>query len=204
MKLKLFTTALFIGLLTLPLQGASALEQTLASMSGTEANFTHKFLARGFKKEQIERGKVIFGSTPRMRWQYSNPEPKEFVFDGLTSWLYTPSEQQVVVSQLSEEERRALPFLFLNDAVATRTNFVITERRSRGATTTTLTSKKASDNIRQIVITAGDRDRFVRKLEYSDRGGNRTTFEFSAHRRRTVPAGTFQFTPPAGVDVVRN
>jgi len=204
MKRLLLTTVIFLGSVALPLTAATSLELTLAAMSGTEASFTHRFLARGFKKEQIERGRVTFGPTPRMRWQYASPEPKEFVFDGLTSWLYTPSEQQVVIAKLTDEERRALPFLFLNDPVATRTNFVISEKRGRGETTTTLTSRKSGDSIRQIVITAGDRDRFIRKLEYSDRGGNRTTFEFAGHKRRAVSSGMFQFIPPAGVDIVRN
>lgn len=191
-------------LLYTPLEASSTLEKTLSAMAGTEAAFTHKFLAKGFKKEQMERGTVVFGAAPNMRWSYTHPEKKEFVFDGSTSWFYTPSERQVVISTLSDDERRALPFLLLNDPAATRQNFTVTEQRGAGSTTMTLTAKRRDDAIRRISITRGNRDSFIRRLEYVDRGGNRTTFEFTGHRRRPAAAGVFQFTPPAGVDVVRN
>ena len=39
-------------------------------------------------------------------------------------------------------------------------------------------------------------------VEYSDREGNRTLFDFSGYQRHAVSADLFHFTPPAGVQVV--
>lgn len=193
-------TLSFLGLVAVE---AASIDATLRAMSSTEASFTHRFLAKGFRNEQVERGKVIFGNAPRMRWSYTAPEKKEFVFDGATSWLYTPSEKQVVVSELTTKERRDLPFLLLSDPAATAGAYNVRETKSRGVITTVLTSKRPSDAIRQITIVAGEKDRMIRKLEYSDRSGNRTTFEFSNHRRSSATDQSFRFSAPPGVEVVR-
>jgi chaperone LolA len=190
-------------LFMLPSAWGASIDATLKSMSSIETSFTHRFLAKGFRNEQVERGKVVFGSAPRMRWSYSAPEKKEFLFDGTTSWLYTPSEKQVIVSELSPEERRELPFLLLNDPVATNASFHVRESKTKGLVATVLTAKRPSDAIRQITIPAGEKDRMIRKLEYSDRSGNRTTFEFTNHRRASTPDQSFRFSVPSGVEVVR-
>ena len=42
-----------------------------------------------------------------------------------------------------------------------------------------------------------------KRIEYSDREGNRTSFDFSGYHRRSASADTFRFDPPAGVQIIR-
>ena len=58
------------------------IDRAAAAVAGKEASFTQRFTPKGFKNAQVESGSVIFGRMPMMRWSYTTPEEKLFVFDG--------------------------------------------------------------------------------------------------------------------------
>src|SRR5947208_15409344 len=106
---------------------AAEIDRAAAALAGTEAQFTQRFTPKGFKNSQIDSGSVVFGTLPMMRWTYSKPEQKLFVFDGNRSWCYLPGEKQVTVTTLDEAHRRELPFLLIGDPAARDRNFVVRE-----------------------------------------------------------------------------
>lgn len=181
---------------------ASELESVIRNAAGREASFVQKFTPRGFKKEQVEHGKVVFGEAPRMRWTYAAPESKVFVFDGSTSWLYTPSERQVIVTRLSEQEKRQVPLAFLWDPAAGAQFAVRSEHRGRDKVLH-LTPKAKDSQIRSAQVVIGGNG-LIQSLSWTDRQGNRTAFEFRSFRKTSISAGTFRFAPPKGTDVVEN
>ena len=194
--------ALILVTLTAPMSAAGDAARVTALLRGCEgssAEFAQRFLPKGFKKEKTERGKVVFGALPAMRWAYTDPEKKEFVFDGTTSWLWVPADRQVTVHELTQEERAALPFFALSDPSRIEKQFTLT-RRGR---TTTLKARDRKAMLLEISVEAAGDGRLSR-LRYLDSQGNATTFEFS--RFAAAPAGreTFTFVPPPGADVVRN
>jgi outer membrane lipoprotein carrier protein len=200
MKLILTTVTLFLFAHSADAQ--SGISRAIAAMSGQQATFVQKFTPRGFKNEQVESGVVIFGPSPKMRWTYSKPEQKVFVFDGTTSWFYVPSDRQVTVNQLTDEERRALPFLLLADGRAVDGSYTVKESSRGGSTTTRLTARETGAMVREIVVTTS-RDNRVTSLQYTDRQGNRTVFEFSNFARAPASEAQFTFQAPAGVQVLR-
>ena len=114
-----FTLAACLVIAALPALGqGAAVDRTAASMAGQEAQFTHRFMPKGFKTSQVERGSVIFGRLPMMRWTYTAPEQKTFVFDGSRSWFYVPADRQVTVADLDDRRKSELPFLLIGDAAA--------------------------------------------------------------------------------------
>lgn len=183
---------------------SSELSRTFPAMAGQKADFTHSFTPRGFTKAQVEKGSVVFGAPPMMRWSYLAPDEKLFVFDGKTSWLYSRDDQQVTVNQLTEEEKKDLPFLFLTDAKKVSAYYRIRERASGIFVITTLKALDSKAAVQEITLTFSSADYRIRKLEYRDRQGNKTVFEFSGFQPSRTTADTFRFLPPAGVDVVRN
>ena len=119
-----FRIAPVLLLLAFPLLGATIeLDRAATAMSGTEASFTHRFSAKGFKTSQTERGMVAFGTLPQMKWSYTSPEPKTFVFDGTTSWFYVPSDRQVTTSRVTDAKKRAIPLLLIRDPSSRRKHF---------------------------------------------------------------------------------
>ena len=48
-----------------------------------------------------------------MRWDYTAPEPKQFVSDGLKLYSYVPQDKQVIVSPVGRDDDGTTPALFL-------------------------------------------------------------------------------------------
>lgn len=179
------------------------LDRAASAMSGMEASFTHRFTAKGFKTSQIENGSVVFGKLPAMRWSYSAPEQKLFVFDGSNSWFYVPGDKQVTVARVDDARKRELPFLLLGDTSARDKYFSVKEQKRGNAVVTTLQSRNPSALVKSVTVTIAPTTHLIQRIEYADREGNRTSFDFSGYHRRAVSADTFRFAPPAGVQVIR-
>lgn len=181
----------------------SEIDLAASAMSGTEAAFTQRFTPKGFKTSQVESGTVTFGTLPMMRWTYSRPEEKVFVFDGRQSWFYVPADKQVTISAIDEQRKSELPFLLLGDAEARDRHFIVRETSSRGMITIVLQPRSASALIRTATLAISQGTHLIQRLEYTDREGNRTTFDFTDYRKRAAGADAFRFTPPPGVQVVQ-
>ena len=189
-------------LTTLSAHAATSLDQIMRSTAGQQAEFIHRFTPKGFKKAQTESGRVAFGTAPQMRWTYTTPESKVFVFDGRTSWMYAAAERQVTVTRLDEAQRKMIPLAFLWDPAAKK-SYSTSERKTSSGTQITLAPTAPDALLRQIRVDLG-RDGRIRLVDYVDRQGNRTQFELS--RYTPLPAGqaVFTFTPPAGVQVIEH
>jgi len=177
---------------------ASQIDQAAAAMAGTEASFTQRFTPKGFTKSQVESGSVIFGTLPMMRWAYTAPEQKVFVFDGTNSWFYVAADKQVTVASIDDRRRSELPFLLIGDPAARERLFDVRE----SGNVITLQPKSATGAIRSVTLTLAPQSHLIQRLEYSDREGNRTEFDFSGYQRHAATPDTFHFTAPAGVQVV--
>ena len=192
----------FALLSTLP-TFATELDAVLKSMSGQQAQFVQRFTPKGFKKEQVERGVVVFGNPPQMRWSYSGPDEKIFVFDGKTSWLYSVADKQVQISHLDAAKQKSVPFAFLWNREALREySYAETKRSGRVEITMKPSSNDAAFKVVSLQIEPSSHS--IQRLEYSDRSGNRTVFDFTNYKKTTIAADAFRFTPPAGVEIVEN
>jgi outer membrane lipoprotein carrier protein len=183
--------------LAIPLH-ASELDRAAAALAGNEARFTQHFTPKGFKTAQVESGTVVFGTLPMMRWSYSRPEEKLFVFDGQRSWFYVPGDKQVTVTALDATRRSELPFLLIGYPAARDKNFVVREKGN----VVTLQPRSASAMIRSVVIIIAADTHLIQRVDYTDREGNQTSFELAGMHKRSVSNDLFHFTPPAGVQVV--
>ncbi len=181
---------------------AAELDRAAAALSGTQAQFTQRFTPKGFKNSQTDSGVVVFGTVPMMRWSYSKPEEKVFVFDGNRSWFYLPTEKQVTVTTLDDQRRSELPFLIIGDPASRDRHFVVRETMRAGSVIATLQPKDAAAMIRNVTITISPATHAIQRVSYADRDGNETTFDFSGFTKRAVTPDLFHFTPPAGVEVV--
>ena len=196
--MRMFTIALMA--LGLSAQAAE-IDSAAAAMAGMEASFTQRFTPKGFTNSQVESGSVIFGTLPMMRWTYSKPEEKVFVFDGSTSSFYVAADKQVTVATIDDRRKSELPFLLIGDPAARERLFVVKESRSGANTVVSLQPRDAGATIRNITLTISPAH-LIQQIQYSDREGNRTVFDFSGFRRRALSPDLFRFTPPPGVEVV--
>ena len=179
------------------------IDRAASAVSGMEARFTHSFTPKGFKNAQVESGSVIFGKMPMMRWSYSTPEKKLFVFDGARSWFYVPDDRQVTIADIDDRRRAELPFLFLGNPAARDRHFVVQEKARGSKITTTLQARSQAAIVRSVNVVSDAATHRIESISYSDRDGNRTVFSFSGYHPARTGADTFQFSAPAGVQVIR-
>jgi outer membrane lipoprotein carrier protein len=180
----------------------SELDRAAASLPGLEANFTQSFTPKGFRAPQVESGTVLFGTLPMMRWSYTRPEQKLFIFDGQKSWFYAPADRQVTVARIDDARKRELPFLLIGDPAARDRAFTVRERRQGGSISILLQPRDAAAMLRNATLVVDPTAHLIQQIEYTDREGNRTRFDFSGYHRATPAPNAFQFTPPPGVQVV--
>src|ERR1043165_621630 len=195
-----------ILLLTLTLavsMNSAEIDRVAANLPGSEASFTQQFTPKGFKNSESESGTVVFGTLPQMRWSYTRPEQKLFVFDGARSWFYIPADKQVTVADLDAQRRSELPFLIIGDPAARERTFVTKETTRGNTVTTTLHPKSGAATIRNVVVSIDAPTHTIRSVSYTDREGNQTTFSFAGFHRRATSADMFKFNVPAGVQVVQ-
>jgi len=204
LRIRVNTLFVVVCLISAATASSNELSRTFPAMAGHQAEFTHSFTPKGFKTAQVEKGSVVFGAPPMMRWSYVAPDEKLFVFDGATSWLYSRDDQQVTVHKLTDEHKKSLPFLFLTDSKRVGSYYRIRERASGIFVVTTLKALDKKAAVQEIEALFSSSDYLIRKLDYVDRQGNRTVFEFNGFRRTKTTADTFRFVPPAGVEVVKN
>lgn len=197
MKAILLTLALAVS------AHAAEIDRAAAALPGTEASFTQQFTPKGFKNSQSESGTVIFGALPQMRWTYSRPEEKLFVFDGARSWFYIPADKQVTVADLDAERRAELPFLVIGDPAARDRAFAVKESTKGNTVTATLQPRSAAAMIRNVVVSIDAATHTIRSVSYTDREGNQTTFAFGGFHKRATSPELFKFSVPAGVQVVQ-
>lgn len=181
---------------------AAELDRVASAVAGSEAGFTQRFTPKGFSTSTPESGSVVFGDLPMMRWSYSTPEQKLFIFDGKRSWFYVPGDKQVTVAEVDDSRRADLPFLLITEPAARERLFNISEATRDGSVVTTLQPKNAAAQIRGVIVTTSASTHLLQRIEYTDREGNRTSFDFSGFHKRPTTPDLFRFTPPAGVQVV--
>jgi outer membrane lipoprotein carrier protein len=74
-----------------------AVEKTYANVQAIRADFiqTSRSAAMG---EQKQKGKVMLKRPRKMRWAFTAPDDRQFVTDGQTMWIWSATDNQVIVT----------------------------------------------------------------------------------------------------------
>src|SRR4051794_7978042 len=122
MKMRI-ATALAFAALAAALPGLAA-EQTAAELAQSlqkkydgirdfSADFVHNYRSGALRKQMTEKGHVLIKKPGKMRWQYTTPEEKLFVSDGVKLYSYIPADKQVIVGTVTADDTASAPALFL-------------------------------------------------------------------------------------------
>jgi outer membrane lipoprotein carrier protein len=95
-----------------PFELAEALQKKYDTVRDFSADFVHTYRGGVLRKELIEKGRVLVRKPGRFRWDYTTPEVKQFVSDGIKVYSYVPQDKQVVVTTVSDSGA-STPALFL-------------------------------------------------------------------------------------------
>lgn len=205
MKFSIRIGVAFCALLLSSTSFAGAREQMSAftkGLKGLDARFEQLVYDPNGRKSEASSGNVKLAAPRQFRWEYQKPSPQLIVADGDHIWVYDPDLEQVTVRNQSFEEQGS-PLSVLIDPTELDRQYKVSEGgTSKGLSWLVLLPKKGEDAPFQKAKLGFGVGGLVR-MELEDALGQTTVIGFGAWKRNPAfPAGTFQFVPPAGTDVV--
>lgn len=163
----------------------------------------------GASRGDTASGVMYFQKPKRMRWEYQNPpdQKKEVISDGNQVWIYIPEDSLVLVYPLNQVLRSDLVLRFFSGIGELQQDFHLSWKRppELGASyVIELVPRQAQAELRRLILTIDPYTHIVENLEFSNALGETTRFAFSGTiLGANKPAQFFTFTPPPGVQVVR-
>jgi outer membrane lipoprotein carrier protein len=187
---------------------ASALQRKYDGIKDFSADFTHTYEGGVLRKRITERGRLVVKKPGKMRWDYSSPEPKQFVSDGVRMYSYIPQDKQVIVASVPPENEAATPALFLAGRGSLTRDFTASlvdapADMPAGSRALKLVPKVRQAEYDSLVLVADPSTLAIRGLVTFDTQGGKSSFSFTNLQENTgVADKAFAFKIPRGVDVI--
>ena len=172
------------------------------------AEFTHTYVGGILRKRITEQGHLQVKKPGRMRWEYTQPEPKTFVSDGSQMYSYVPADRQVYVSPVPAEDQATTAVLFLTGKGSLLRDFDVRYSDEPGGLAGTVALRldpKLPERDYDWLELVVDRRTFqIRSFVAADDQGGTSTFQFRDLQENVgLSDKTFEFRIPRGVDVIR-
>jgi outer membrane lipoprotein carrier protein len=187
---------------------AAALQRKYDSVKDFSADFTHTYQGGVLRKKITERGHLIVKKPGKMRWEYSAPEPKQFVSDGMKMYSYIPQDKQVIVASVPAENEATTPALFLAGRGSLTRDFNpslenVPVGMPAGSRVLKLVPKARQPEYDSLVLVVDPATLALRGLVTIDAQGGTSSFTFTDLQENTgVADKAFAFKIPRGVDVI--
>ncbi len=181
----------------------SALQARYEGITDLSADFVQEAHVASIDRRDVSSGRVVMQRPGRMRWEYSKPEKRVIVVDRGTLRVYTPSESQLQILQVSGAfSSMALGFL-LGDGDL-RESFVGERLDSRGRDEIGIRLRPREESAFEHLDVWLEKDSHqVRESVVFDLFGNRTSVRFaSIHENRGVDEGAFEIDVPEGTEIL--
>lgn len=203
--MKKFYRLLVIALLCAPLTAVSAndpLQRFFQDVYSYQATFKQVVLDEGLNTLQESSGTLWIERPNKFRWDYEIPFKQHIVGDGKQIWVYDEELEQVTVRQM----KGALgytPAILLAGGGNLNDNFTLKKLKQQGKLQwMEMIPKKNDGGFEDIRL--GFEGNVLRQLEMVDGFGQTTRITMSNNRENyKIRDSLFRFTPPKGVDVIR-
>jgi outer membrane lipoprotein carrier protein len=171
------------------------------NLHAVTANFSQSVIDANGHRGDESRGNLALEAPRQFRWETIAPYQQTIVADGARVWIYEPDLQQVSVRNQSSEEAHS-PLTVLTDLAQLDRDFTASEAGGHdGLLWLKLTSKAKEPEFDYAQL--GFDANTLQRMEFKDQLGNTTRIRFDGWKRNpALPAATFKFVPPKGVDVV--
>lgn len=177
---------------------------------GFKAYFRQESRLKAGTQSDTAEGWVYFKRPLRMRWQYEKPpeQKKEVISDGTQVYMYIPQDGVAMVYPLTRVLRSDLVLRFFSGIAQVRQDFQMAwarPPRPGQMYLIQLTPVKPQAELTRLTLTVNPETYQVERLEFTNALGEETAFLFTrVQLDYQVPANFFTFTPPPGVQVVRD
>lgn len=193
--------------------GLQLLGEFLRTVQSARAQFTQTVTAPArdgqASRPKVSSGSFEFARPNRFRFHYTRPFQQLLVADGQTLWLHDVDLQQVTARKLSQvlQGTPAAVIAAAADLRALQADFTLSAQPDTAGVQWVLAVPKGRDGQLQSIkvgLRAAAQGVELVSLDILDSFGQRSVMTFSQFEANVpVPAGTFQFRPPPGADVIR-
>ncbi len=166
------------------------------------AQFVQTVQGAAFAQPEASSGILTMQRPGKFRWDYQKPYQQQIIADGKNLWIFDVDLNQAVVKPMDEALGDTPALLLSGDGLVSE-RFEIKEfdRREDNLLWVKLLPKQADTGFQGIQLGFGKHH--LLKMELVDGFGQTTTLTFSEIEEGIVlPADTFHFVPPEGVDVI--
>ncbi|ULJ61453.1 outer membrane lipoprotein chaperone LolA [Wielerella bovis] len=181
--------------------GIDALRQFNNDADGISGTFTQTVQSR--KKTQTSSGSFQILRPGLFKWEYTKPYQQKIIGDGKHIWLYDVDLKQITQSNQNQTIGDS-PAAILSNKTALDASYSLKEDGKKdGVDYVLATPKKANAGYQFIRI--GFKGNILAAMELKDSFGNQTTIRFNnVNTKPNLSRSAFTFTPPKGVDVLKN
>ncbi len=167
--------------------------------------FDQTFVDAAFHRTLKSSGTLDFEKPGKIRFDYVKPEPKLFVVKGGRIVTYVPAAQQAMVGAF-DADRLSASVTFLWGRGRLEDEFTITAAKRPGLApglALALTPRRPDPRFARLWFVVDPKTYAVKESVVLDGAGNENRFDFHDVRVNAgLPAGTFDFAPPAGTEIV--
>jgi len=188
---------------------AASLQRKYDGVKDFSADFVHAYEGGVLRKQITERGKLLIKKPGKMRWEYTSPERKLFVSDGVQMYSYIPQDKQVIVSPVPAADEAATPTLFLAGKGSLTRDFTasiveLPAGMPAGTVALKLVPKTKQREYDWLTLVVDPRTLAIEGLVTVDAQGGTSRFSFTNLKENIgVADKEFAFTAPRGVDIVK-
>ena len=181
---------------------AASLQKKYDTIRDFSTDFVHTHEGGVLKRKREERGTLLVKKPGKMRWNYTAPDEKVFVSDGVRLTQYFADENRALVSAVPENDQAAVLFLAGRGSLTRDFNVSFGQNGAAGAWTLRLEPKQPQQEYDWLEVTAA-RDTFLlQSLTVAEKQGSRSTFVFSNFKENPgLTDKTFAFAIPRGAEV---
>jgi len=167
------------------------------------ADFIQTYTRVALSRTSESRGIVTIKKPGMMRWDYRQPEEKSFIADGKTLVVYEPEEEQVIIDRNFKSSQLTSSMSFLWGKGKLSDSFKVSEIKKGEQKTIVRLNPKSDATYKELVLTVETKTGKVLESKLHETAGNTNHFKFRKVRTNTkVKKAIFEFTPPAGFDVI--
>ena len=172
------------------------------NLKGLDGQFSQQVYDANGKLKESSSGRVALAAPRLFRWEYAKPYEQLIVADGKRVWVYDPDLEQVTRRAQGAEEQNS-PLAALIDPTRLDRDYVIKEAGTADGLEWLALSPRKGDDAGFQSARLGFGEQGLATMQVVDALGQKTQIRFSGWQRNPAFAkGTFEFTPPKGVDVV--
>jgi len=180
-----------------------AIENRYNHAKSLKLDFSQLYVA-AHRPAQNESGVLYLRKPGRMRWEYSNPPGKLFLADGKYTWLYNPDDHRAEKAELKMSDDMRAPLAFLLGKLDFQRDFKSFESHKDANGALWILAFAKNDNLpyTQVEFLATPEGR-IQRIRVTNQDQSKLEYTFSNEQLNApVSSKLFDFTPPAGTEVV--